>query len=132
MWQERAVNCIIYISLLALQGIANGSDELGNLLLLDRNEQRDDKEFIQVRLYKPTAKQASYKKDIRCKPCIGFLAAISQLSVRLYSGSFKEMWLNVGTNLMRSKLLIAWLITLQAAIRRGVLKHDKHSTNAVL
>ena len=35
--------------LLALQGIANGSDELGNLLLLDRNEQRDDKEFIQVR-----------------------------------------------------------------------------------
>ena len=37
-----------------------------------------------------------------------------------------------GTNLMRSKLLIAWLITLQAATRRGVLKHDKHSTNAVL
>ena len=28
--------------LLALQGIANGSDELGNLLLLDRNEQRDE------------------------------------------------------------------------------------------
>ena len=42
LWQERAVNCIIYISLLALQGIANGSDELGNLLLLDRNEQRDE------------------------------------------------------------------------------------------
>ena len=28
--------------LLALQGIANGSDEWGNLLLLDRNEQRDE------------------------------------------------------------------------------------------
>ena len=92
--------------LLALQGIANGSDELGNLLLLDRNEQRDDKEFIQVRLYKPTAKQASYKKDIRCKPCIGFLAAISQL---------------------RSKLLkVTLLVQLftGSIIPKGVLKHQ--------
>jgi len=53
------------------------------------------------------------------------LLLVYTLLVQLFTGSITH-------NLMRSKLLIAWLITLQAAIRRGVLKHDKHSTNAVL
>ena len=88
--------------------------------------------------YSIYAAGAAIHKDIRCKPCIGFLAAISQLRSKLLltnqglSVPKGVLLIQHGTNLMRSKLLIAWLITLQAATRRGVLKHDKHSTNAVL
>ena len=59
-----------------------------------------------------SAKQASYKKDIRCKPCIGFLAAISQLRSKLLltnqglSVPKGVLLIQHGTNLMRSKLLI--------------------------